>query len=301
MPDVIIDLVFDLPAQLAFVCFFTKLLPMRHVPVYTILRLLLFPFLVNIGYLFLSAWMATAVVVAVVLVLPFLWFEERPWIKAITVLAANAIEMVVELASDGVWILAAGSAIPADFEPMRALVWSSVPAYLLGRVAYIILIVLLFSALRALVRRNTETGTTRLWLYVAFLATQLSLLFVVGLITANISASLQNFYGPALVLGCICIFADALLFFSMECYGQKELEEERARLLQQQLDDYLDSCNAMVGDIEEISKIRHDLRNQMQVIAMLAERGDKKRAREQLSLMMERIEAVQVQRMDALL
>lgn len=269
---------------------------MRHVPAYMIARLLLFPFLVNIGYLFMSAWMATAVVVVVTIVLPFLWFKGRPWLKAATVLAANAIETMVGLASEGVWSLAVGSAIPAEFEPMRALVWSNVPAHLFGEVAYIIMIALLLSALRALVRRNAETGTARLWLFAAFLATQFALIFIMGLVTANINASLQNFYGPALALGFICVVVDMLLFFSMERYGQKELAEERARLLQQQLDDYLDSCNAVVGGIEGISKMRHDLRNQIQVIAMLAERGDEKLAREQLSLMMERVEAAQVQR-----
>ena len=296
MPDIVIDLVFDLPGGLAFVYFFTKLLPMRHAPAYMVVRLLLFPFMVNIGYLFLNAWVAIAVVAIVTVVLPFLWFVGRPWLKAATVLAANAIETVVGLASEGVWSLAVGRAIPADFEPVRALVWSNVPAYLFGKVAYIILIVLLLSALRALVRRNSEAGTAKLWLFAGFLAAQLVQFFLMGLITANVDASPQNFYGPAFVLGVICVVADMLLFFSMERYGQKELEEERARLLQQQLDDYLDRCSSVVGSIEGISKLRHDLRNQMQVIIALAERGDKERARKQLSLMMERVEAAQVQR-----
>ncbi|BFL04243.1 hypothetical protein [Eggerthella lenta] len=90
------------------------------------------------------------------------------------------------------------------------------------------------------------------------------------------------FYGMS-VLAIGCFVVDAMLFASMDRYARKRHEDQRAALLQGQLDACLAQCNAFVLEVEQTARMRHDVRNQAHAAMVLAERGDYARARDHIS------------------
>ncbi|MTU59416.1 hypothetical protein GMD90_22465, partial [Parabacteroides merdae] len=111
-----------------------------------------------------------------------------------------------------------------------------------------------------------------------------ALLLTVPLI-AGVYARLGSsvlFYGMS-VLAIGCFVVDAMLFASMDRYARKRHEDQRAALLQGQLDACLAQCNAFVLEVEQTARMRHDVRNQAHAAMALAERGDYVRARDHIS------------------
>ena len=141
----------------------------------------------------------------------------------------------------------------------------------------------LFAALRLALQRGESAGSMNLRLFLWFPVVQ-ALLLTVPLI-AGVYARLGSsvlFYGMS-VLAIGCFVVDAMLFASMDRYARKRHEDQRAALLQGQLDACLAQCNAFVLEVEQTARMRHDVRNQAHAAMALAERGDYVRARDHIS------------------
>ena len=67
--------------------------------------------------------------------------------------------------------------------------------------------------------------------------------------------------------------ADVLLVVTIERIGQASAERERARAMERQLDGYLEQYAALARRNAAIARLRHDARNNVQVISALLDRG----------------------------
>lgn len=85
----------------------------------------------------------------------------------------------------------------------------------------------------------------------------------------------------AMALG--CVLADFLLFRGLRNYTAQQLARQQAELLEKQLQQQLDYYDRVVARIEETARLRHDLRNQLQTVYALMDRGEYDRAREVLT------------------
>lgn len=75
-----------------------------------------------------------------------------------------------------------------------------------------------------------------------------------------------------------CLAADVVLFWGMRRSAEQRFAEMRASALQVRADAYLEAASAMQSDLNDAARLRHDLRNHLQVIQGLCERGDQKGA-----------------------
>lgn len=119
--------------------------------------------------------------------------------------------------------------------------------------------------------------------FVGFPVTQAVLLTIPTVIAAYLHEGSSVLYYGTCVLLVVCLAADVLLFRSMERLAQKRHEDQRAALLQGQLEEYLARYDHVVTEVEEAAKLRHDARNQVQTVLALADAGAFTQAREHLS------------------
>ncbi len=75
------------------------------------------------------------------------------------------------------------------------------------------------------------------------------------------------------VLSMLCIGIDVVLFTVIDRYDRRMAEERYLRALESQLDWRMRRYDEMAAEMESIARVRHDLRNQLQVVTILAGKG----------------------------
>ena len=80
------------------------------------------------------------------------------------------------------------------------------------------------------------------------------------------------------VLATACLVIDVLMVVTMDRYRMGQLERQRAEALEGRLNACLSGYAGLAAQVEEASRLRHDLRNHLQVAGALVERGDLERA-----------------------
>ena len=211
-------------------------------------------------------------------VLPFLMADERPARKVFVIALMNVAIMIAEVLGTALWYGMTGIDI-IDYDNTRA----HLGEFAIMHAVHLVLMIALIAALRLALKRGESAGSMNLRLFLWFPVVQ-ALLLTVPLI-AGVYARLGSsvlFYGMS-VLAIGCFVVDAMLFASMDRYARKRHEDQRAALLQGQLDACLAQCNAFVLEVEQTARMRHDVRNQAHAAMALAERGDYVRARDHIS------------------
>lgn len=92
--------------------------------------------------------------------------------------------------------------------------------------------------------------------------------------------------GSYLLLGAMalcCVLADFLLFHGLRNYTNQQLARQQTELLEEQLRQQLAYYNGVVAHIEDTARLRHKLRNQLQTVYALMERGEYDHAQELLT------------------
>ena len=92
--------------------------------------------------------------------------------------------------------------------------------------------------------------------------------------------------GSYLLLGAMalcCVLADFLLFHGLRNYTNQQLARQQTELLEEQLRQQLAYYNGVVAHIEDTARRRHELRNQLQTVYALMERGEYDHAQELLT------------------
>lgn len=118
--------------------------------------------------------------------------------------------------------------------------------------------------------------------FLLFSTFQLAVLGVSLTLAFSVFAHSPWYFLGAAALGLTCLLVDVLMFSSMERDYRARRTKERVRLLQGRLDDCLRRYDDVVGYVESVARRRHDIRNQLSVVAALARRGDFDAARRHL-------------------
>lgn len=169
--------------------------------------------------------------------------------------------------------------------------YAVLPEFLVSRLVHLLVVALLMGVFCVGMRRLS--GGER---HHGVRAVMPLLVVQVALIALTIST--WQYYGGnkagigavALALGLACLVVDAYLLSAIERFEQQRLSRERARMLEGQLDDYLGRYAAVAESVGRVAQLRHDARNQLQVVSDLAARGERDQACSMLVALIARCE-----------
>lgn len=167
------------------------------------------------------------------------------------------------------------------YEMQRSHLGELVLSNFIGIVAMIFLLLMLDMFLK----RHAIQVSGKLKVFVILPVTQL-LFLCSGVISAAMFDSGISFYGGMAFICIVCFVVDSLLFRTIERESKKQLDEQQAALLQEQLDWYLAEYDDILQEVQHVVRMRHDLRNQIHVAVVLADRGDSTSARRHIEAMM---------------
>ncbi len=94
------------------------------------------------------------------------------------------------------------------------------------------------------------------------------------------------------VIAGLCAIVDVLLLRSFSRANRAFRQAARAELMQAQLDEYLRSYERTMEQVTAAARMRHDLRNQVQVVSAMAERGEFDRAHRYVQAMLAEVQRV---------
>jgi signal transduction histidine kinase len=126
-----------------------------------------------------------------------------------------------------------------------------------------------------------KTDDAALWYFMLFPLSQGLLIYWSGSLVIMKGGETRDFVFTSL-LALLCVAADFVMFQAMGQVQKKAAAEQRADFMAEQLRSQSARDALLVRDAEQASKLRHDMRNQIQVIYGLLERGEGNLAREQL-------------------
>lgn len=284
MPPELTPILLDLavvPSELLVSYMFTKVLALRSVAAFWALRIA-FIALGVVRSLFASVLYSLFLVVltfAIPLALSKGPFSRR----LITVAAVLACLFVTEALSSMWWALSTGDPV---FGYDAALAY--LPEFLQMHAAHLVVMAAMFSGLYALMERLFRNDVGRgLRLFAAFPLMQLVLLGLVLMGGRFVGGS--GYYMVGSMLSVLCLAADALLFVSIDRYEKRRRKEQEAAMLQERLDSQLARYREVEAEMQRAARLRHDLRNHLQVVFSLSERGEGAVALEHLEAMRVRL------------
>lgn len=261
----------------------SRVLPMRLPLLFGIVFVGTETLLNGFGVGFVDVWVGVVLIFAAQCVLPFFLFEGSAPVRAVTVLAGFVCESCAMLVFYAAFALVTGQPVPENDGVYVQFVLANLSAYAISSVVGWLVLLMLLRLVSIAARRFAGMEGSRLsWIFAAFAMTHILLMLALGIAIAMIDTS-ALFLSVAMTLGALCLMADVLLFSSMDRALRAEKDDERARVLAAALDTRLERCGVFVSEVEQTAKMRHDVRNQAQVVLTLAERGEWGRAREQVS------------------
>ena len=131
------------------------------------------------------------------------------------------------------------------------------------------------------------TEGSLLWRFVLIPISQYVLVILSGIVATFRSRGLEV-YLPLIVVSLLCVAADLLLFRAIRAIGAQQRAAARAAALQSRLEEEISRASERVARLEETARLRHDLRNHLQTVEALMERGETALAEKQLAQLIER-------------
>ncbi|MDO4290306.1 MAG: hypothetical protein Q4C41_03635 [Eggerthellaceae bacterium] len=276
------------PAEIIYIYATTRVLRMSHVAVFWALRLslMLAITLTRASFPELAPWMSLFAGVGMYALLPLVMSKGRLTYRVFVVLALFLLVSIADIVTTAFWFLIAGVPLPSGPE-----LYAVLPEFLVSRLVHLLVVALLMGVFCVGMRRLS--GGER---HHGVRAVMPLLVVQVALIALTIS-TWQYYDGNkagigavALALGLACLVVDAYLLSAIERFEQQRLSRERARMLEGQLDDYLGRYAAVAESVGRVAQLRHDARNQLQVVSDLAARGERDQARSMLAALIARCE-----------
>lgn len=214
-------------------------------------------------------------------------FSKESWLRRIMALG---IEFLIMLTAEAVSVLFF-SVCGGKINELQIAAATEIPALYIffQTINFAVAALLCFFALQ-LWERSVERMENRiLWYYTLFPLSQGVLLFVVGFFVSENGLNTSH-YVMMTAAAIFCLIVDVLLFRSMRQLTEKAVAEEQAawseHLLLQQQSYYAQ----ILSDTEDASRIRHDIRNQLQTAYSLMQSGDIDAATGQLDGISRRLE-----------
>lgn len=273
--------------QIAFAYGMTSLFPMRRKGLFWAFELTLWPLAQFMGASVVAFAGGTAAMLVSWVVLPFVLVEESPLVKVLAICAALGCMMVSEAVGQALWGIALGG-VASDYETLSQMQRGNLALYLLMDVVIAGLLALMLSALRLVFRRKMH-GLAASWPFALLMATQVLLLILAMLMPSYEDVPVW-WCVAEVVAAVVCLALDIAALVAVRRYERKLLDDQRAELLEAQLSEYLNSYTVVTRQLEEVARIRHDLRNQLQVVEFLLWQGEGEKAQTLLGELRERCE-----------
>ncbi len=287
--NIVVDLVGYLPVQILYGYVMTRLLdiprPALFVVVYSICSFLVVPFSSLIGMPLFS------LVEALLCAAPALFARDRPLHRAIVVASSIVAAIIAYLACLLLWMLVVDD--PFSYQEK----YTRLASYAVASGLHLILLDVLFVMLRRAqsqwltpeVKRYTGGGT-KYFIWFPLLQVPFLLIALIGIGTAAVWSPLLVV--SVLLMGVFFLVSDLALFRAIDDFVLERFEALRIEALERQLNDELQLFDDLSTLLENSAQLRHDLRNHLQIIEMLASRGEFDAAREHVRDLLGEIESM---------
>ncbi len=213
------------------------------------------------------------------IVFPVFALRGRMSTKVILCIAAQFIEIAAEMIVWGLWVQITGYNI-LD----QSVYLIHLPEYIAAMFIDLALVACAFWGLsrfskQAFLRSSSlnHEPCPQLSLSVVFPmfpASQLLLVLMLLFVSLTIVKSSAGHIATVAAVILICLISDALLLVQMQCFIAKRFTDMRAEALEQQVAEYLVSAAGVQEQLRDAARLRHDLRNHLQVVEGLCERSE---------------------------
>lgn len=287
--NIIVELVGAVPIQILYGYAMTRLLdiprPALFMTAYSVFALVVDPLSSRFSMPFF------AMVQILLCAAPALFARDRPLHRAIVVASSIVAAIIAYLACLLLWMLVADD--PFSYQEK----YTRLASYAVASGLHLILLDVLFVMLRRAqsqwltpeVKRYTGEGTKYfIWF---------PLLQVPFLLIALVGMGVDAAWNPLLVVGVLLmgvffLASDLVLFRAIDDFVLEQFEALRIEVLERQLDEELKLFDDLSALLENSAQLRHDLRNHLQIIEMLASRGEFDAAREHVRNLLGEIESM---------
>lgn len=296
--EILVDAAVSLPVETLVVVAWTKMLDIRREELFWVVCLTCVVCMACLRYVvdpFARAAVDAFALILFYLGIPMLFSRGSVVSRVMTCITVFVASIAALLIAVAMWVTTSGASLTS----MEAISDHFV-SYWFTRCAHLALLAVLLVLLHRFVasRRDIEASSAS-GLFVGFAATQLALLLTISAVGDHLANCGLESDGLTLfllsggsVLSVLCICIDAVLFAVIDRYDRRMAEERYLRALERQLEWRMRRYDDMAAEMESIARVRHDLRNQLQVVTILARKGERAAAREHLRSMVELTESV---------
>lgn len=252
----------------------------------------------------------TAVAIVVVPILPL----APPYARFMLVLGLCLLPVLAarDRAAHRVFVAVASVVAIVASDSAAALVWSfavgdglsivsargNLPVFTAISAIQLVALSILFTGLRRCVNRFLNSNVRRYdgegpkyFLLFPFMQLPLLCIAVVGLLQVPPEWSVQS-TTLMFSMSLLCLGADLLMFYAVDQFVLERYDAARVEVLEMRLDSDLRRYRKLALVLENSAQLRHDLRNQVQVIHALADRGEFDRARACVAELMGEIDQI---------
>lgn len=197
--------------------------------------------------------------------------------------------IITEMPTSLIWNALAG--VPLSD---HRLILAHMPEYLFVAFLHVIMIMTLYALVELGLNRFVgKESDTSIKLFIWFALVQMLLMFAFQSVLVDSMVQSWDVVGFGSLAAAVCVVVDAGMFILFAWFSEKEKNEKRAALMKEQLEAYLRDYEVIAQALEETAKMRHDLRNQIQVVYALINRGDYDAASYHLGEMQAMLQAVE--------
>ena len=287
--NIIVELVGAVPIQILYGYAMTRLLdiprPALFMTAYSVFALVVDPLSSRFSMPFF-------VIVQILLcAVPALFARDRPLHRAVVVASSIVAAIIAYLACLLLWMLVVDD--PFSYQEK----YTRLASYAVASGLHLILLDVLFVMLRRAqsqwltpeVKRYTGEGT-KYFIWFPLLQVPFLLIALIGIGTAAVWSPLLVV--SVLLMGVFFLVSDLALFRAIDDFVLERFETLRIEALERQLNDELQLFDDLSTLLENSAQLRHDLRNHLQIIEMLASRGEFDAAREHVRNLLGEIESM---------
>ena len=285
--NIIVELVGAVPIQILYGYAMTRLLdiprPALFMTAYSVFALVVDPLSSRFSMPFF------AMVQILLCAAPALFARDRPLHRAIVVASSIVAAIIAYLACLLLWMLVVDD--PFSYQEK----YTRLASYAVASGLHLILLDVLFVMLRRAqsqwltpeVKRYTGGGT-KYFIWFPLFQVPFLLIALIGIGTA--AAWNTPLAVGVLLMGVFFLVSDLVLFRAIDDFVLEQFEALRIEVLERQLDEELKLFDDLSALLENSAQLRHDLRNHLQIIEMLASRGESDAAREHVRNLLGEIE-----------
>ena len=287
--NIIVELVGAVPIQILYGYAMTRLLdisrPALFMAAYSVFALVVDPLSSRFSMPFF------AMVQILLCAVPALFARDRPLHRAVVVASSIVAAIIAYLACLLLWMLVADD--PFSYQEK----YTRLASYAVASGLHLILLDVLFVMLRRAqsqwltpeVKRYTGEGT-KYFIWFPLLQVPFLLIALIGIGTAAVWSPLLVV--SVLLMGVFFLVSDLALFRAIDDFALERFEALRIEALEHQLNEELKLFDDLSIVLENSAQLRHDLRNHLQIIEMLASRGEFDTAREHVRNLLGEIESM---------